>query len=77
MCSVTYPHLVFPQFVHPAPSTYIIPSSLQVSNQEYTSRFIVKRATAQMVTGPKLLDVLWVWDGTQSSTAESYALNDV
>ena len=29
----------------------------------------------QMVDGPKLSGMVWVWDNTQSSTAKSQALN--
>ena len=76
MCSITYPQVVSPQFVHPAPSTYVLPSAPLVSNHEYTSGLIVRRATAWTVAGTKLSGVVWVWDDTQSSTAESQALKE-
>ena len=37
---------------------------------------IVRRATVWTVAGPKLSGVVWVWDDTQSSTAESQALKE-
>ena len=67
-CSITYPQVVSPQFIHPAPSTCVIPSAPLVSNHEYTSGLIVRRATAWTVAGPKLSGIVWVWDNTQSST---------
>ena len=72
---MTYPEVVSLQFVRPAPSNYVIPSVPLVPSHEYTSRLIIRRATAWMIATPKLLGVVWVWDNTQSSTAESQALN--
>ena len=59
-----------------SPINLRVPSAPLVSNHEYTSGLIVRRATAWTVAGPKLSGVVWVWDDTQSSTAESQALKE-
>ena len=58
----------------PPHQTYVIPSALLISNHEYTSGLIVRRATARTVAGPRLSGVVWVWDDTQSSTTEKPSL---
>ena len=42
MCLITYPQVILLQFVSLALSTYVVPSVLHVSNQEYTSGLIIK-----------------------------------
>ena len=49
----------------------------QVSKIEYTCVLMIKWAMAQMVAGPQLVGMVWVWDDTQSSTAKSHTLNRV